>query len=210
MASRILHAAIAKAITEAGHVRDSGRFLFGSLLPDAYTGAGKHESHLHVILPSGKRTYDLGKFRKTFSEELKTDDLYRGYYLHLIEDLYFRDFVYNTHGWDPRTPGNVARLHRDYTMINSYIIEKYGIKWELTVPEGIRSERICEIYDFDTESLINGFRSDFDEVPNTKYFFFTPEMADEYIALATDASVKELIAIDRGGDLTDTNELTWG
>ncbi len=210
MASRILHFAIAQSVIDSGQVKDKDRFLFGTLLPDAYAGTAKHKSHLHVILPSGKRTYDLDDFKHRFSRELETDELYRGYYLHLVEDLIFRDLIYNVHGWNPRTPGNIARLHRDYELINAHAIEKYGLSRSITVPDGIETERISELCQFDTDALVKGLYSDFETTVHGKYFFFTPEMADEFVAVAAKAAKKELSALDIGGKLTDMLDYTWG
>lgn len=52
---------------------------------------------------------------------MKTDDLYLGYYLHLVQDICYRHFVYDKYKWNPMIPGNVEKLHKDYSIINIYV-----------------------------------------------------------------------------------------
>ncbi len=211
MASRIIHTAISKIVTEQYNIGDSERFLFGSILPDAYAAdRGTAESHLKISLCDGaKKTYDLDRFKRAFEEELKTDDLYKGYYLHLIQDLFFRDFVYNKYHWNPTIEGNVERLHRDYTMINTYIIGKYQLKNLLYIPENFHEEKINQLYPFDINQLRIDFESDFDHKKSGEYFFFEPSMADEFVQSAVDCSIKELSAINSGKVYADMYTLAW-
>ncbi len=211
MASRIIHNAIATAVAERYPIRDQARFLLGALLPDAYTPErSTRDSHLKISLENGqKKTYDLDRFRSLFREELTTDDLYRGYYLHLIQDLCFRDFVYNRHGWDPSVPGNVARLHKDYALANRYVAEHYRVTCPLELPKGFSEERICMLYPFDVERLVADLEADVSETVTGEPFFFTTAMADAFLAIATESSLSELAALDRGTGLADMHQLAW-
>ncbi|SFP84429.1 hypothetical protein SAMN04487928_109119 [Butyrivibrio proteoclasticus] len=38
---------------------------------------------------------------------MRQDDLYLGYYLHLVQDMCYRHFVYDKYHWNPMIPGNV-------------------------------------------------------------------------------------------------------
>ena len=58
---------------------------------------------------------------------MREDDFYLGYYLHLVQDVLYRRFVYDKYHWNPMIPGNVERLHRDYAIVNGYIIKKYNL-----------------------------------------------------------------------------------
>ncbi len=211
MASRMIHYAIAQKLAEAGRVRDFDRFLLGEMLPDAYTlGMGTADSHLKIPLCGGsKKTYDLDRFRALFSDKLKEDDLYRGYYLHLVQDLCFRDFVYRQHGWNPLIPGNVERLHNDYALINQYAIEKYALKNRLVIPDKLSEEPICGLYPFGLGQLLADFQTDFEPAGEGEAFFFTRELADRFVGLAVRQSVRELEALDCGGHSTDMYQSAW-
>ncbi len=211
MASRIIHAAVAKLLAEALPIENKSCFLLGTILPDAYAkGLGTSASHLKISLCDGaKKTYDLEKFRRLFAKQLMNDDLYRGYYLHLVQDLYFRDFVFNKYHWNPLLPGNVQRLHNDYSLANTYVIEKYKLENSLTLPVNFSSEAINQLYPFDTEQLLQDFRQDFEAVKPGEFFFFTAEMADEFIKIAVEESLKEIKALDKGSFCTDMTQMAW-
>ncbi len=211
MASRIIHSAIAKIVASVYEIKDYERFAFGAVLPDAHTdGSAAIDSHLKIsICGSSKKTYDLEMFRLRFQEELKTDDLYKGYYLHLIQDLYFRDFVYNKYSWNPLIPGNVQRLHRDYALVNDYIIKTYDIKRGLMIPQGFQKERINKIYPFALSQLMIDYNADFEKAEAGDPFFFTKEMADEFIQKAVIESIKELENLQKGDVYTDMYQMGW-
>ncbi len=211
MASRIIHCAIAKKIAQIYKINDFSRLLLGELLPDAYSeDKGTFDSHLKTSVCGGsKKTYDLDKFRTMFSKELKEDDLYRGYYLHLIQDICFRDFVYNQHEWNPLIPGNVERLHRDYALANRYVIETHDLENKLLVPKNFSEEAINGLYPFGTEQLVKDFDADFEPIEDGEFFFFTKELADAFITIACEQSIKELEALDQNSAYTDMYQAAW-
>jgi len=203
MASRILHLAVAEKIIDQVPIEDQNRFRLGVLLPDAYrVGASKEASHLKIRICGGsKRTYDLQSFRGLFGNKLKADGLYIGYYLHLIQDLVFRRIVYDKYNWNPRIPGNVERLWRDYELINSYVITYYGLINNLELPKNFFSEEINSIYPFDVHTLLADLNHDFEKtekVMEDTIFFFTKEMATEYISEATEVCITEINALQNG------------
>ena len=89
MASRILHLAVLEEMMKKITVSDKNRFRLGCILPDAYNPAvPKSDSHLKIsVCGKSKKTYDLDRFLSLFEQEMKADELYKGYYLHLIQDL---------------------------------------------------------------------------------------------------------------------------
>lgn len=211
MASRILHYALATNVQQACNIRDFDRFLLGELLPDAHReNLGTAQSHLKITLDgSRKKTYDLRRFRETFARELQADDLYRGYYLHLVQDIHFRDFVYRRHRWNPHIPGNVARLHRDYRMLNPWAIREFHLENHLVLPEAFAREPLNRLYPFDLQTLAQDFRNDFLPEAEEDFFFFTPDKASDYVTLATKASILELQALEEGRWITDMEEMAW-
>ena len=115
MASRIIHLAITEILAGKYTFKDINRLKIGVTLPDASApGQNTERSHLKIqICGLTKKTYDLTRYRKEFGKRMKEDDLYLGYYLHLVQDILFRYFMYEMHRWDSKAPGNVARLHND-------------------------------------------------------------------------------------------------
>lgn len=119
---------------EKFEIKDLDRLLTGSVLPDFYSDKCVN-SHLKLRIRGGTRiTYDLTRFKEAYGNRMAEDKLHLGYYLHLVQDLLYRDFVYKKHHWNPHTPGNVERLHNDYRLLNPYIIEKYGLQNRLVHP----------------------------------------------------------------------------
>lgn len=214
MASRILHLAVAEKIIEGITISNQNRFRLGVILPDAHSdSAPKADSHLEIRICEGtKKTYDLLRFQNIFGAKITTDDLYIGYYLHLIQDLIYRRLVYEEYRWNPLTPGNVQRLWNDYKLINSYIITKYGLKNDLTIPVNFAEEELAALYPFDTDTLYDNLNHDFEESEYTKdeaAFFFTKDMADEFIGKAAKVCVEEIKAIRAGSFHTKYDYYAW-
>ena len=112
MASSMIHLAVVQEMMKEVSFRDIARLRLGVILPD---GAVEGNSHLKKkICENTRYTYDLEIFREQYGAYMKKDDLYLGYYLHLIQDMLYRRFLYGEHGWNSSIPGNVEKLHRDY------------------------------------------------------------------------------------------------
>ncbi len=92
---------------------------------DSAGWGGGGNSHLKKkICENTRYTYDLEFFRDRYGKYMEKDDLYLGYYLHLIQDMLYRRFMYGEHGWNSSVPGNVEKLHRDYEILNEYVSKK--------------------------------------------------------------------------------------
>lgn len=203
--------AVTKIISEKWQIKDRNRFLFGALLPDVYReGDSSHNSHMKMRIRGGGRvTYDLTGFKEGYGKLMAEDSLYLGYYLHLVQDLVFRDFVYNEHHWNPAAAGNIERLHNDYRLINSYIIKKYGLRNELAIPSDFEKEPINALYPFGFHRLCDDLKSDFSAPSPGDIFFFTKEMADSFIRRACDICGKELQAWREGNRYVDAYDWAW-
>ena len=207
MASSVIHYAITSELIKQRHFNDPDRLKLGSVLPDAgYNG----NSHMKISVSGGhKKTYDFESFRREYGELLNRDDLYLGYYLHLIQDVVHRHFVYDKYHWDPTIPGNVEKLHKDYAIGNYYVVRKYGLKNDLRVPKGFENESINRICNFDIEKLVRDMESYFIPVPDETVFFFTKEMTDEYIAEAVDACLCEMDNLEEHKHGMDGYSAAW-
>ena len=207
MASSIMHVAISTGVLREFPDIERNRFLLGSMFPDA---AGPGNGHRKINVCDGtKKTYDLPGFRRQFAEQLKHDPLYLGYYLHLVQDLVFRVYVYRTHHWDPMPEGNRERLHNDYAITNSYIIERYGLTPDLELPEGIASEPLFADENFDLGGFLESYHTYFGKKVDGDIFFFTKEMADECIAMCLSRCIAEVQAIRTGTGFIDEIEYAW-
>ena len=211
MASRLIHLSIADTILREFTISDEGRFRLGSILPDA-----KNDSHLRaaphyqVYLTDDKLTYDVELFRSQFGERMKRDSLYLGYYLHLIQDMVYRQYMYALPHWDARIWENVLQLHSDYRKINRYLIDSRGIENGIIAPADFEREDINTLFEFDLNVFLSELQKDFDIIQEGEYHHFTPEMADEFIERAIDACRREMIAIENGLPLLEQGSMVWG
>lgn len=210
MASRIIHLAITDILTGKYAFKDINRLKIGATLPDAAApGQSTEGSHLKIrICGLTKKTYDLTRYRKEFGEKMKEDDLYLGYYLHLVQDILFRYFMYEMHRWDSKTPGNVDRLHIDYALINTYVVKKYQLRDDIVIPKDFADEPIHRLYPFGYESFYEELKGDYEPYQGGDLFFFTEEKADAFIGMAVDFCLKELDALSQGKPGLD--EYAWG
>lgn len=210
MASRIIHLAITDILAGKYVFKDINRLKIGVTLPDASApGQNTERSHLKIqICGLTKKTYDLTRYRKEFGKRMKEDDLYLGYYLHLVQDILFRYFMYEMHRWDSKAPGNVDRLHNDYALINTYVIEKYQLRDDIMVLEDFADEPIHALYPFGYKSFYEELKGDYEPYREGSLFFFTQQKADEFIGMAVEFCLKELDALSKGQPGLD--EYDWG
>ena len=207
MASRIIHLAITDSISKEYEYKDKNRLHLGSILPDAATSGN---SHLKIILcDETKKTYDLTGFRSSFLSKMLEDDLYLGYYLHLVQDLYFRNFVYDRYHWDPSPPGNIERLHNDYALLNQYVIQKYTLSNTITVPVSFDEEPLNQLGGFSIHEFLIEMKADFQSHSTGTTFFFTKEMADEFIAYACEKCMQEIYSLFHDLGCLDERALAW-
>ena len=186
MASSMIHLAIVQEMRKKVSFRDINRLFLGVILPD---GAVAGNSHLKKkICENTRYTYDLEFFRDRYGKYMKKDDLYLGYYLHLIQDMLYRRFMYGEHGWNSSAPGNVEKLHRDYEILN---------------------EPLAQLAEFDVKGLIKEVRREFTQRKKEKLFILTRQMADEYIVCATEFCVEELKALSKGKSGLDSTVWSW-
>lgn len=215
MASRIMHLAISELLLRKTVIRDANRFRLGCILPDAYNPnadyrLSKEVSHYkETVCDGARRAYRLSLFREAFGDKMTVDDLYLGYYLHLVMDIFYRRFVYETYHWDGSIRENVERLHRDYWLINSHVVERYHLQNDIVIPEDFEKEPIFRVYPFGMEQLMLDLEKDFAPMEPGEFFFFTPRMAEEYIEQTAEWCEQEIKAIREGLPLMDELQYTW-
>ena len=207
MASSMIHLAVVQEMMKEVSFRDIARLRLGVILPD---GAVEGNSHLKKkICENTRYTYDLEIFREQYGAYMKKDDLYLGYYLHLIQDMLYRRFLYGEHGWNSSIPGNVEKLHRDYEILNGYVAEKYGLSREMVQEIDLADEPLAQLAEFDAKGLAEEVRGEFAPMEEEELSVFTKEMADEYITRAVKFCVEEMKKLSKGKSGLDSTAWSW-
>lgn len=223
MAQRLIHLLLADRIIKAGngeYIKAPERFVFGSLLPDAYreedqSGTARRDASIFTHFKSATpdmeyRYYDFDIFYRKYAELIRNDDLYSGYYIHLIEDAYYRYYIHTEKGL-PRvaSPEQVTYMHSDYHLLNAYIVDRYGVKFDVTIPEGFGEERINELYPFDCERQLSELREDYSDRHDSKAKLLTEEMLDGFIEKYAGIFAETAAAVKNGGTLPKPLDLKW-
>ena len=208
-----MHLAMGTLLCRASEIRDRDRFLVGMLLPDAIIKGDKKTAGTHYdrMTDEFHKVMDFSLFYSEFEEKVKSDELYLGYYLHLIEDCIFRKYIYYGLGLLELRgrEGFLPRLYRDYHSVNGYLVKKYNISSLPKAPEGLDREEINGIYPFEITDFLLDMASDLrDEYfGNEKYF--SAVNAEEVIERCADVCATEMNALKRGEHFTFPEEYIW-
>lgn len=206
MASRIMHLAAAAQLTDIlPEGMDVPRFLTGSIMVDS-APQERQASH-YLAQMDGRKTYDIARFRTEYGHLLLTDGLVLGYYLHLLQDLVFRDYMYHHLRFNPRKPGYLAGLHSDYRRLNQLLIRRFALTADFPIPHS--AAPLQGIARFDMAVLPSALAEDFALPGALDAFFFTEELAVRYIGKAVAKCRSELSALRSGQPLTDPRDWTW-
>lgn len=188
MAQRMIHYLLGELISEGIALKDKNRFLLGSIMPDGFTDVSMRDvTHFVTSFPEkdGRgwvRYYDFERFRREYKEQMAADDLYFGYYMHIVEDDCYRNFIRKDLRLNLYSdPASVEKLHRDYHLLNSYIRGKYSLKDLPAMPADIGSLPLCRIAGFDMEKLIDDMCRDFTEEAEGEFTFITPKILNDFM-----------------------------
>ncbi len=208
MAQRTIHALFCERICRELDLQDPERFLFGMLLPDAAEPGQRDITH-YKVRTAERVYYDFARFREEFAQEMEQDELYLGYYLHLVEDALYRMFVYAPRFRMPKTAEEIAVLHRDYRILNAHIIQAYGLQSRLTRQIDIKGSPLLRMADFRTEELTAEFARDFTDKPAGEAHFLTEKMLEEFLETAVPAVIEEAKRWKNGGTLFTPQDFSW-
>ena len=212
MAQRTIHYLLADRLLRECPARDRKRFLLGSILPDAYCSSDQRKlAHFTNRSTPGLMYFDFDAFRLRFGEQMAADDLYLGYYMHLVEDNFYRVFFRERVGFaiDNQKPEQVARLHLDYTLLNAYIVERYGVRNEVERPADFESEPINEIARFDLDAFLEAFAGDFTRRFEGRTLYLTETVLDEFLDRYTAPCLQELQTVRAGGRGLIAADMAW-
>lgn len=209
MAQRTIHYLFGELLSREVKLKDKKRFLLGSILPDAYVDV-EYRDLTHFKVKDVDGTYlDFHKFFEEYYEQICSDDLYLGYYMHLIEDAFYRDFFYNQQSRILKTKPDVKQLHNDYHILNSYIVNKFDLKNELCEIEDLYLEKLERIPEFKVVSFLKELEEDFLEDVSGETFYITKNMVDEFVERYLPLAVKELECVKIGKSCMRVNDYMW-
>ncbi len=210
MAQRTIHYLFGEIFLQHVELKNKQRFLLGSVLPDAFTDVSdRDKTHFKHRMPELNRSYfDFDKFKEQYFDLMQKDDLYLGYYMHLVEDAFYRDYIYCGRFAMPKCREEVALLHNDYHILNSYITEKYKIS-NILEPIDISNEPLCEIADFRAAEFIEDMANDFTEQTKGETVYITEDMLDEFIEKYVTKGIEELKSVQRGKDYLKAIDLAY-
>lgn len=208
MAQRTIHYLFGVIISDQIKVADKQRFLVGTILPDAVEPFCRNASHFTVETDTHKY-YDFEAFRNQYFDLMLHDDLYLGYYLHLVEDAFYRAYFYSDRFTMPRTREEVPILHNDYHILNYYIVQKYNIRNILGNSFSLENEPLCEIAPFLIEELLCEMADDFTEQTEGNTVFLTENMLDEYVKTYIPLAIEEVKNIKSGSPTLHATDYSW-
>ena len=212
MAQRTIHVLFGTLLLEKIELVDKNRFLIGSLLPDAYTDPTRRKTS-HFIKYSSDETYlhfDFQEFFQKFHDKIMTDDLYLGYYAHLVEDACYRYFLYYEKSFLEKIKSyRLDVLHNDYHILNSYIVKNYSLPEQLGLPQGFEKELINGITEFDIQKMLYDYENDVVEKIEQKTVLLTEDMLEEFVTKYVDVLADELSCIRQGYSKINVLDYKW-
>lgn len=209
MAQRTIHYLFGEIFSRQVELKDKNRFLLGSVLPDAYADVCDRDKTHFKVKNENKSYLDFHAFREQFQDFICKDDLYLGYYMHLVEDAFYRQFFYNEHRKMPRTKEDVIRLHKDYHILNAYIVKKYGMKNELVWEQNIENEAFQKIASFRVDEFLEEMSEDFREEITGETFYITEDMVDEFVEKYVPLGLEELKCVKKGDSGLKPKDYIW-
>lgn len=137
------------------------------------------------------------------------DDLYLGYYMHLIVDAFYRVFIYRDCFTMPRAREEVKLLHNDYHILNSCVVKKYNIRNILEKNVVLGNEIIVELAAFDIDKLLEELSNDFVEQVEGNTVFLTENMVEEFVEIYIPLAIEEIRSIKNGKSILNVKDYVW-
>ena len=208
MAQRTIHYLFGEIISTQVTLSDKKRFLLGSILPDAIEPSTRDLSHFKIETDTWKY-FDFEAFRHKYSHEILQDDLYLGYYMHLVEDAFYRSFFYQPYFSMPRTREEVAVLHQDYHISNAYIVQKYQLQNILDTTFPLNDTPICNLTTFLIDEFLVELANDFTEQVQGNTTFITEPMLDQFVEKFIPLAIEECKRVKNGTSILNATDFAW-
>ena len=208
MAQRTIHYLFGEKIAQQINLKNKQRFLLGSILPDAIERIDRNASHFKVKTDTCKY-FDFTAFRNQYIDLMLQDDLYLGYYMHLVEDAFYRTFFFKNGFTMPKAKEEVAVLHRDYNILNAYIVNKYHLHNILESTFSLESEPIGQIVPFRIDAFLQEMAQDFTEQIDGIPVYVTVDMLDQYVNTYLPFAIAEAKSIKDGNSVLNAADYCW-
>ena len=212
MAQRTVHVLFGTILAQRLSLPDVDRFLVGSILPDAYVNhADRDASHYIKVLPSAEiRYFDFREFWEQFRPKIMEDNLYLGYYAHLLEDAFYRFYLYRERDMFKRIKSSrLDVLYRDYHILNSFITNNYPLPQCLKLPAGFQKEAINGITAFDLRTAVADYANDISERAEGKTVLLTEPMLEEFVSKYLQKVEQELRSVQNGFSSLNPLDYLW-
>ena len=208
MAQRTIHYLFGELICREIPLSDKKRFLLGSILPDAIDTANRDTSHF-IVETRTHKFFDFAAFRNQYPDLINQDDLYLGYYMHLVEDAFYRAFFYNSNYTMPRSREEVPMLHQDYHILNDYIVKKYQLQncFDLTI--SLKDTPLLDLTTFYVDKLLTDLSNDFTEQTQGKTTYITEQMLDLSVEHYIPLAIAEVKSMQAGTSLLQVSDFIW-
>lgn len=131
MASRIMHLAVAKLITESFPITDAEAFYLGNLAPDlSKYGNGNYEVAHFGATCGNMKGIDFVAFSKKYNEALRHSDFALGYYVHLLTDAIWLRTIQQTYvrQYPERKQALYKLGYTDMKHYNAVLIDQFALK----------------------------------------------------------------------------------
>lgn len=208
MAQRLIHYLLGEMLSTEIELKNKERFILGSIMPDAYKEL-KDRDKTHFAHRTDGTYFDFNLFREKFGRQMNEDDLYLGYYMHLVEDVLYRQFIHRDQFRVPSSSEEVLILHHDYHILNSYIVSKYNCQNILQDKINLDSEKIMEITEFRMDGFLDDLAVDFSEKIQGETVFITEKMLDQFIEEYVPIMLEELRAVKNGSTNLVAIDYKW-
>lgn len=212
MAQRTIHMLFGTLLSDKIELFDKNRFLIGSILPDAYKNPmNRKVTHfIKYISDENCLYFDFQDFFKRFENNVRNDDLYLGYYAHLVEDAFYRYFLYYEKCFMQKIKRyELDILHNDYRILNSYIVKKYALPSHLELPKAFENELLYGITEFDIKKIISDYENDVVELSDEKTVLLTEVMLEEFVLRYIDILADELHSVRNGHSELNVLDYKW-
>ena len=208
MAQRTIHYLFGEMLSNEIELTDKERFLLGSILPDAIERCDRDKSHFKVRTDM-LSYFDFEAYQNQYRDLIQQDDLYLGYYMHLVEDAFYRAYIYQDCYTMPRNPEEVEWLHQDYHILNSWIVQKYGIHNILKKNIALDHEPIARIAPFRLRKFLEELSEDFAEQTSGTTVYLTESMVEEFVETYVPLAVKEIKNLKQGASALKSRDYGW-
>lgn len=164
MASYIMHAAVSQEVAKHFNINPK-KFLYGNLLPDSAfeSYASKQRTHFRIDKESYESSqasyyqyYDHEAFLKKYHKHMH-NDIYLGYYCHLLTDEIWIQRIYIKYMRDENRSKRLdqqANYYHDYDRLNPIVRKIYSPSIEVEVAE----HHIEEVADMSFDKVLEGIK----------------------------------------------------